>query len=150
MAASIGVSPDYPQKPPSVYETWAMQHKRTKHVEWWSDNREGTANYTPNGLPIDGLITYVSFTVRDVADSQEQLDHTPLGHIGLMWVRTYHGGITPIVMNSLYLIWHQGHSLLVSARIRRSICKRQILSLEASWTQRSMLDVSTKMTCTLC
>jgi len=123
-----------------------MQHKRTKHVEWWSDNWEATAGYTPNGLPIDGLITYVSFTGRDVADTSiEQLDHTPLGHIGLMWVRIYHGGITPIVTNSHYSIWHQDHSLLVSARIQKSIYHLQISSLEASWTQRSMLDVSTKM-----
>jgi hypothetical protein len=61
VAATIGISPDDPQIPPSVYETWSMQHKRTKHVEWWSDNWEATANYTPNSLPIDGLITYVNF-----------------------------------------------------------------------------------------
>jgi hypothetical protein len=66
VAATIGVSPDYPQKPPSVYETWSMQDKRTKHVEWWSDQWEATAKYTPNGLPIDGLITYVTLTSRDI------------------------------------------------------------------------------------
>ena len=60
VAATIGLTPDDPQKPPTVYETWAMQHKRTKHAEWWSDTWEATATYTPNGLPIDGLITYVA------------------------------------------------------------------------------------------
>jgi hypothetical protein len=59
VAATIGVSPAEPRDPPSVCDTWAMQHKRTKHVEWWNDQWEATAKYAPNGLPIDGLITYV-------------------------------------------------------------------------------------------
>jgi hypothetical protein len=63
-AATLGLSPEYPSKPPSVYETWAMQAKRTKHVEWWNDTWESTAKYTPTGQPIDGLITYVPISSK--------------------------------------------------------------------------------------
>jgi len=61
-AATLGLSPDNPSKPPSVYETWAMQTRRTKHVEWWHDTWESTSKFTPTGKPIDGLITYVLLT----------------------------------------------------------------------------------------
>jgi hypothetical protein len=59
VAATIGVSHDHPHKALSVYEMWSIQHKRTKHAEWWNDTWEATAAYTPNGQPIDGLITLV-------------------------------------------------------------------------------------------
>lgn len=125
VAASIGVSPEDPQTPPSVYETWALQHKRTQHIEWWSDNWEATASYTLNGLPIDGLITYVTITSKDVTnDSSEQLDRTPPGRTVLTWERTCHGGITPTVLSSRYSTWHQVHSQLVYVNTRRSIYLR--------------------------
>jgi hypothetical protein len=56
VAAEIGLSPAPPINQPTVFETWEMQHQRTKHVEWWSDNWESTSRYSGTGRPIDGLI----------------------------------------------------------------------------------------------
>lgn len=41
----------------TVYETWAAQYERTKHVEWWHDTWEATSQYSTTGRPIDGLIS---------------------------------------------------------------------------------------------
>lgn len=59
VAELLRMRPEDKFTPPSVFETWQNQRKRTEYAEWFSDTWQETASYTATGRPIDGLIMYV-------------------------------------------------------------------------------------------
>ena len=59
VAELLRMRPEDNFTPPSVFETWQNQRKRTEYAEWFSDTWQATATYTGTGHPFDGLITFV-------------------------------------------------------------------------------------------